>query len=62
LPGRSLDIQVFVLPRAALRREHGAPIHLLEVAVREAVVRLRVLVRLVIDSEVPARVLVIARN
>jgi len=57
LRGGELDVVVVVLARPRLSREDRPAVNLLEVAVRELVARLRLLVGVVVDAEVPATVL-----
>ena len=58
--GGGLDVVVLALRRARLGGQHAAAVHVLEVAVGELVVPLRVLGRLVVDAEMPLAVLAVA--
>src|SRR5882724_695853 len=51
---RVLDVQVLVLARPALRREHRTAVDLVEVAVWKLVMALRIRGRRVVDSQVPS--------
>src|SRR4051794_8709670 len=54
---RVLDVDVFALTCARLGGEHAAAVDALEVPIRELVVLLCLVARLVVDAEVPLRVL-----
>jgi hypothetical protein len=54
---RELDVAVLALPGTRLRRQQPAPVDVLEVAVRELVAALPALVLLVVEPEMPPRVL-----
>jgi hypothetical protein len=54
---REFDVEVLALPGAGLRGQQPAAVDLLEVAVRELVPALPVLVLLVVDPEMPPGVL-----
>src|SRR6266481_1263798 len=52
----TFDVEMFVLPGAAFGGKHSAPMDVSKVAVRKLIVSLRILILLVVDSQVPAAI------